>query len=131
MMGMTIERCARSGPKKLTKTYNKGFPNHSTLISTMPKACSLAHEALVEHRMLWGCQRNAQLCSPNCSLLTNYTVIILKYFCLFVFSPALFHVTGKTQSWCIIQLKLIPKNRVEFSYVEREITVPLVIILLF
>ena len=26
-----IERCARSGPKKLTKTYNKGFPNHSTL----------------------------------------------------------------------------------------------------
>ena len=33
MMGMTIERCARSGPKKLTKTYNKGFPNHSTLIN--------------------------------------------------------------------------------------------------
>ena len=28
-----IERCARSGPKKLTKTYNKGFPNHSTLIN--------------------------------------------------------------------------------------------------
>ena len=33
MMGMTIERCARSGPKKLTKTYNKGFPNNSTLIN--------------------------------------------------------------------------------------------------
>ena len=33
MMGMTIERCARSGPKKLTKTYNKRFPNHSTLIN--------------------------------------------------------------------------------------------------
>ena len=33
MMGMTIERCARSGPKKLTETYNKGFPNHSTLIN--------------------------------------------------------------------------------------------------
>ena len=29
----TIERCTRSGPKKLTKTYNKGFPNHSTLIN--------------------------------------------------------------------------------------------------
>ena len=28
-----IEICARSGPKKLTKTYNKGFPNHSTLIN--------------------------------------------------------------------------------------------------
>ena len=28
-----IERCAQSGPKKLTKTYNKGFPNHSTLIN--------------------------------------------------------------------------------------------------
>ena len=26
-----IERCARPGPKKLTKTYNKGFPNFSTL----------------------------------------------------------------------------------------------------
>ena len=25
------ERCARPGPKKLIKTYNKGFPNHSTL----------------------------------------------------------------------------------------------------
>ena len=29
----SIERCAQSGPKKLTKTYNKGFPNHSTLIN--------------------------------------------------------------------------------------------------
>ena len=28
-----IERCAQSGPKKLTKTYNKGFHNHSTLIN--------------------------------------------------------------------------------------------------
>ena len=28
-----IERCPLSGPKKLTKTYNKGFPNHSTLIN--------------------------------------------------------------------------------------------------
>ena len=24
----TIKRCARSCQKKLTKTYNKGFPNH-------------------------------------------------------------------------------------------------------
>ena len=32
MIGMLyIERCARSGPKKVTKTYNKGFPNYSTL----------------------------------------------------------------------------------------------------
>ena len=30
-----IERCARSGPKKLTKTCNKVFPNHSTLINYM------------------------------------------------------------------------------------------------
>ena len=29
-----IEYCA--GPKKLTKTYNKGFPNHSTLINYVP-----------------------------------------------------------------------------------------------
>ena len=29
----SIDHCARSGPKKLTKTYNKGFPNHSTLIN--------------------------------------------------------------------------------------------------
>ena len=29
----SIERCARSGPKKLTKTYKNGFPNHSTLIN--------------------------------------------------------------------------------------------------
>ena len=29
----SIERCARSGQKKLTKTYNTGFPNHSTLIN--------------------------------------------------------------------------------------------------
>ena len=28
-----MERCVRTGPKKLTKTYNKGFPNHSTLIN--------------------------------------------------------------------------------------------------
>ena len=28
-----IERCVRSGPKKRTKTSNKGFPNHSTLIN--------------------------------------------------------------------------------------------------
>ena len=28
-----MERCVRSGPKKLTKTYNKGSPNHSTLIN--------------------------------------------------------------------------------------------------
>ena len=28
-----IEHFARSGPKRLTKTYNKGFPNHSTLIN--------------------------------------------------------------------------------------------------
>ena len=28
-----IERCARTGPKKLTKTYDKGFPNHSSLIN--------------------------------------------------------------------------------------------------
>ena len=28
-----FEHCARSGPKKPTKTYSKGFPNHSTLIS--------------------------------------------------------------------------------------------------
>ena len=25
-----IERYARSGPKKVTKTYNKGIANHST-----------------------------------------------------------------------------------------------------
>ena len=29
----SVESRARSGPKKLTKTYNKGFPNHSTLIN--------------------------------------------------------------------------------------------------
>ena len=29
----SVEGYARSGPKKLTKTYNKGFPNHSTLIN--------------------------------------------------------------------------------------------------
>ena len=28
-----MERCVWSGPKKLTKTYNKEFPNHSTLIN--------------------------------------------------------------------------------------------------
>ena len=28
-----IEHCAWSGPKKLTKTYDKGFPNHSTFIN--------------------------------------------------------------------------------------------------
>ena len=28
-----FEHGARSGPKKPTKTYSKGFPNHSTLIS--------------------------------------------------------------------------------------------------
>ena len=28
-----IERCAWLGSKQLTKTYNKGFPNHSTLIN--------------------------------------------------------------------------------------------------
>ena len=28
-----IQRCARSGPKKLTKTYHKGFLNHSTDIA--------------------------------------------------------------------------------------------------
>ena len=33
MIGYAIERCARSGSKKLTKTYHKGFPNYSTLIN--------------------------------------------------------------------------------------------------
>ena len=38
MIGIAIERCARSSPKKLTKTYHKGpepngFHNHSTVIS--------------------------------------------------------------------------------------------------
>ena len=33
MIGYAIERCSLSGLKKLTKTYNKGFPNHSTLIN--------------------------------------------------------------------------------------------------
>ena len=27
------ERCAPTGPKKLTKTHNKGFPNQSTLMN--------------------------------------------------------------------------------------------------
>ena len=30
---IAIERCTWSGPKQLAKTYNKGFPNHSTLIN--------------------------------------------------------------------------------------------------
>ena len=30
-----IECCAQSGPKKLTKTYNKGFPNDFTLITML------------------------------------------------------------------------------------------------
>ena len=32
VIGMLLN-VARSGPKKLTKSYNKGFPNHSTLIN--------------------------------------------------------------------------------------------------
>ena len=46
-----IEHCARSGPKKLTKTYSEGFPKHSTLItydhwsfsSDMPNLFSMSY----------------------------------------------------------------------------------------
>lgn len=33
MGGVFLAGAERSGPKKLTKTYNKGFPNHSSLIN--------------------------------------------------------------------------------------------------
>ena len=45
MIGMLLNVGHGSGPKKLTKAYNNGFPNHSTLITEESKAnyCKMQH----------------------------------------------------------------------------------------
>ena len=44
MIGIAIEHCAQS--KNLTKTYNKGFANHSTLINYRVQRKSVLQPAI-------------------------------------------------------------------------------------